>query len=63
MVSDWQNYEAWELAGSKTATDRATLLWQKALDEYEEPTLEQDRTEALDAYIAKRKEAIGTGEP
>jgi trimethylamine--corrinoid protein Co-methyltransferase len=63
MVSDWQNYEAWELAGSKTATQRATALWQQALEEYEQPALEPDRAEALDAYIAKRKQAIGTGEP
>ena len=63
MVSDWQNYEAWELAGAKTATERATVLWQQALDEYEEPTLDPVRAEALDAYVATRKEAIGTGEP
>ena len=63
MVSDWQNYEAWELAGSKTATERATVLWQRALDEYEEPALEPDRAEALDAYVRTRKEAIGSGEP
>lgn len=63
MLSDWQNFEAWELAGSKTATERATALWQQALVEYEEPELEPDRAEALDAYVSRRKETIGTGEP
>ncbi len=63
MLSDWQNYEAWELAGSKTATERATDLWQRALEEYEEPVLAPDRAEALDAYIRRRREAIGSGEP
>jgi trimethylamine--corrinoid protein Co-methyltransferase len=34
LLSDWQNHGAWEAAGSRTATDRATLVWQKALEEY-----------------------------
>ena len=63
MLSDWQNYESWEIAGAKTATDRATALWQQALGEYEEPTLEPDRSEALDAYVGKRKETIGSYDP
>ncbi|MDP3898551.1 MAG: trimethylamine methyltransferase family protein [Mesorhizobium sp.] len=63
MLSNWQNYEAWVEAGSLDATARATKVWKKALEEYEEPVLEPDRLEALDAYVAKRKEAIGSGEP
>jgi len=63
MLSDWQNYENWELAGGKTATERATGLWQQALRDYEQPAMEPDVREALNAYIAKRKEEIGTGEP
>ena len=63
MLSDWQNHENWELAGSKDALERATLIWQKALEEYQEPVLDPAIAEALDAYIAKRKEEIGAGEP
>ena len=29
MVSDWQNYESWELAGARTATQRANEIWQR----------------------------------
>ncbi len=63
LLSDWQNYENWELAGSKTATERAAELWQQALKEYQEPKLPEDRLEELEAYVARRKEEIGDGEP
>jgi trimethylamine--corrinoid protein Co-methyltransferase len=63
MLSDWTNHGAWEAAGSKHASERATALWQQALEEYEEPVMEPARREELDAYVAKRKEEIGTDEP
>ena len=63
MLSTWQNYEAWQEAGSLDATARATRLWKKALEEYEQPAMQPDRLEALEEYVAKRKEAIGGGEP
>ena len=40
LVSNWQNYENWELAGAKDATQRATDIWQRALQEYEQPAME-----------------------
>ncbi len=63
MLSDWQNHGAWTESGSLTATERATKLWQIALEDYEEPSLPPDRREELDAYIANRKQAIGDGDP
>ncbi len=63
LVSNWQNYENWELAGAKDATTRATEVWQRALAEYEQPTLDPGVLEALDCYVAHRREAIGAGEP
>ncbi len=63
MLSDWQNHENWELAGGKDAVERATEIWQKALEEYVEPRLEPAVREALVSYVAKRKDEIGTGEP
>jgi trimethylamine--corrinoid protein Co-methyltransferase len=63
LVSDWQNYENWQLAGAKTAEERATDIWKQALAEYEQPMMQPDRREALDEYIAKRRVEIGAGEP
>jgi trimethylamine--corrinoid protein Co-methyltransferase len=63
MLSDWTNYGGWEAAGAKTALTRATALWQRALEEYEEPKMEPAIREELDAYVARRREKIGLGEP
>lgn len=63
LVSNWQNYESWQEAGGLDATQRATRLWKKALEEYQEPVLDPDRREALEAYVARRKEQIGGDEP
>ncbi len=63
MLSDWQNYENWEAAGAKDALQRATEVWQQALREYQMPEMDPSVREELDAYIVKRKEEIGSGEP
>ena len=63
ILSDWTNYEAWEAAGAKTALNRATDLWQQALREYEEPIMPEDRKEALDEYVTRRRAEIGFDEP
>lgn len=63
MLSDWTNYGAWQAAGAHDALDRATALWQRALAEYEEPEMDPAIREELDAYVARRREEIGSGEP
>lgn len=63
MLSDWSSYGNWEAAGSKDALTRATEIWQKALNEYEQPAMDPAIAEELDAYVARRKEEIGAGEP
>ncbi len=63
ILSDWTNNENWVAAGAKTALDRATELWQQALRDYEEPKMPEDRKEALDDYVARRRVEIGTNEP
>jgi trimethylamine--corrinoid protein Co-methyltransferase len=63
LVSNWQNYENWQLGGGKDATQRATEIWKQALQEYEEPALDPATREALDAYVGERRAAIGSGDP
>ncbi len=58
LISNWQNYENWEDAGSLTATQRATKIWQAALESYEPPPLDPGIAEALAAFVAKRKEEL-----
>ena len=62
FLSDWQNNESWVQAGSLTATQRATSIWQQMLADYEAPPLSADRKEALEAYVARRIEEIGQKE-
>ncbi|QEX17539.1 methyltransferase [Hypericibacter terrae] len=58
LLSNWQNYENWELAGGLDATRRATQIWQKALEVYEQPPLDPAIEEALTAFVARRKEEL-----
>jgi trimethylamine---corrinoid protein Co-methyltransferase len=63
LVSNWQNYESWQLAGARDATQRATAIWKQALAEYQQPPLDPAVREALDAYIGQRRLEIGSGDP
>ena len=63
LISDWQNYENWQIKGGKDATQRATDVWKRALKEYEEPPMDPAIREALDSYVDKRRLEIGGGEP
>ncbi|WP_292227073.1 trimethylamine methyltransferase family protein, partial [Mesorhizobium sp.] len=58
MLSNWQNYGAWQEAGGKDALERATELWQQGLHDYEEPVMDPAIREELDAYVARRREEI-----
>jgi trimethylamine--corrinoid protein Co-methyltransferase len=59
LLSDWSNYENWMDAGAKDATQRASALWPKLRDEHVPPALDPAAAEAIDAYVAKRREEIG----
>lgn len=63
LLSDWTNYENWQAAGAKDALTRATALWQQALEEYQQPELDPAIAEELEAYVAHRREEIGSNEP
>ena len=59
LVSITQNYGAWAEAGGMPADKRATAVWQEALRTYVEPPLDPAIREALDEFVAKRREAGG----
>jgi trimethylamine--corrinoid protein Co-methyltransferase len=54
LVSDWRNSGSWAEDGSKTATERATGIWQDTLRRYVPPPRDPAVVEALDAYVARR---------
>ena len=55
LVSDWRNYGAWVEAGSKTATERANLIWKRTLAAFTPPPLDPGRAEALADFVARRR--------
>ena len=58
ILSDWRNFETWQEDGARTATERASRIWRQLLAEYEPPPLEPAATEALDAFVARRRREI-----
>jgi trimethylamine--corrinoid protein Co-methyltransferase len=55
MLSDWRNFETWEEAGSKTATERANAIWKDLLENFEAPPIDPAIEEELAAFVARRK--------
>lgn len=55
LVADWSNFGTWSERGAQDATMRATAIWQKIVDEHvPPPSMDANRIDALDAFIARR---------
>ena len=59
LVADWSNFGTWTENGAKTASERATSIWQRIIDADERPEVDGGRVEALNRYIEARKSAGG----
>jgi trimethylamine--corrinoid protein Co-methyltransferase len=57
-TSDNSTYEQWKAAGSQWSHERANAAWKQMLKDYERPPMDEGVEEALDAFIARRLEAI-----
>ncbi len=57
-LSDSENVESWEEAGSLDMRQRAHARWQQMLRDYEAPSLDPAKREALEAFVARRKEEL-----
>ncbi len=57
-LSDSENVESWEETGSLDMRKRANAKWKQMLDQYEQPSMDEGTREALEAYVAKRKEEL-----
>lgn len=55
LVSDWRNYGQWSEDGSRTATERASMIWKQAVREFEAPKRDPAVVEALNDYVERRK--------
>jgi len=61
-LSDWRPFEFWTDDGAKDTAERARAKWHELLDGYEAPKTDPAVAEALDAYVANRKDEIGDAE-
>ncbi|MEM6985876.1 MAG: trimethylamine methyltransferase family protein [Pseudomonadota bacterium] len=59
LVADWSNFGTWTESGAKTASERATAIWQQIVDADARPASDGNRIDALNQYIASRKAAGG----
>lgn len=54
-IADNNSFEQWESEGRLDAAQRANKIWKKKLAEYQAPELDPGIDEALQEYMAKRK--------
>jgi trimethylamine---corrinoid protein Co-methyltransferase len=59
LLSSTENYERWSRNGGKDAAARASDIWRKTLEEYEEPALDNDVKDELRAYVDRRRKELG----
>ena len=54
ILSDWRNFETWQEAGSKTATESANAIFKDILAAYQPPAMDPAVEEELDAFVDRR---------
>jgi len=59
LVSSTENYERWNRNGGRDTATRATDIWKKTLDEYEQPPIEPELEQELKAYVDRRRTELG----
>jgi trimethylamine--corrinoid protein Co-methyltransferase len=59
FVSDWRNFEAWQIDGSVWTPERAHRIYKAILAEFEPPKMNGDHQEELRRFVAKRKQEGG----
>ena len=57
-VADNNSFEQWSAEGGKDASQRANKIWKDCPAQYEEPSLDPAKLEALEEYVAKRKASM-----
>ncbi|WP_282607154.1 trimethylamine methyltransferase family protein [Pelagibius sp. Alg239-R121] len=57
-IADNNSFEQWEAEGALDACQRANKIFKRVLADYEAPAIDPAVDEALNAYIAKKKESM-----
>jgi trimethylamine--corrinoid protein Co-methyltransferase len=59
IVSDWRNFEAWEVAGGTWTAERAHQKFKEIIDSFEAPPMDDAIREELGDFVARRKSEGG----
>ncbi|MFN2629707.1 MAG: trimethylamine methyltransferase family protein [Gaiellaceae bacterium] len=59
LLSSTENYERWNRNGGKDAAARATDIWRKTVEEYEQPPLDDGLKQELKGYVDRRRTELG----
>ena len=59
LLSSNENYERWARKGGNDTSTRASEIWKKTLEEYEEPAIDPDLRAELKAFVDRRRTELG----
>jgi trimethylamine--corrinoid protein Co-methyltransferase len=59
LLSSSMNFERWSRQGALDAAARAKAIYEKALDEYQQPPLDEAIREELEEYVKRRRAELG----
>jgi trimethylamine--corrinoid protein Co-methyltransferase len=59
ILSSTDNYQRWERNGGLDTASRASEIWRKTLEEYEEPEMDASLKQALKEYVDRRRAELG----
>ncbi|QMU57131.1 MAG: methyltransferase [Boseongicola sp.] len=55
FLSDWRNYEGWDIAGGVWTAERAHHMWKDIVNNFEEPPLDVAVRDELADFVERRK--------
>ena len=59
FLSSSDNYERWLRGGGRDTSERASEIWKKRLEEYEQPALDDAIRQELEEYVVRRRAELG----
>ena len=57
-IADNNSFEQWEVEGSKSAPERANAVARKWIDQHVAPPMDPAKREALDSFVATKKDSM-----
>jgi trimethylamine--corrinoid protein Co-methyltransferase len=59
LLSSTENFDRWSRNGGKDAAERASEIWRKTLEDYEEPPMDEGVKAQLQEYVTRRRAELG----